>query len=93
MDEQAYAELGKLNGRISTKFPSGAMEILQTKNPEILKKINRLESNINSLVALNNKPKELKKDLANAMVEYERVWDIAIAYVFRHKNLDKMVVI
>jgi hypothetical protein len=58
--------------------------VLKVKNPELLEKMDKIESRLNSLLAIAGKPKELEKKQAETLDEYERAVNIAIAYAARH---------
>jgi len=67
---------------------AGTTEILASKNPELLAKINSLENKINSLLGIKTKSRELKKRWSDVLAEYEAAINMAITYSARHAEAD-----
>jgi hypothetical protein len=84
VDQEGLKEWTDMCGRISSKWPAGANEILKQKNQQLWESISRLESGANSFLIIKDKPKEVKKLWAKLLNEYERTCNMAIAYASRH---------
>lgn len=81
-----------LHDRVADKWRAGTLEVLRTKNSELLEKLNNLENQIDSLlkIELDHKgmPKELRKEWRETLDKYEQVANCAIAYANRHLDAD-----
>lgn len=86
VDPEGLKELKVVRDRIAEKWRAGTFDILQQKNPELLRKFDNLESQIDSLLILTNKTREIKKKWAAVLSEYEKVALMCITFASRHTS-------
>ena len=67
-------------------WPSGTMAILEARNPELLKKLNSIESRLDSLILILNKPPQLKREFDKTLEEYEHTIGLCSEYARRHSD-------
>lgn len=84
IDQGAYDEFVAANKRIGDKWPDGAQDILEQRNPELLSEFYKQQSILDSLVLIKSKPAPLKKQWREALAEYERTGEQCIIYAKRH---------
>ena len=70
--------------RVSSKWKNGTVEILEQRNPSLLKELHSAYDIIDSLMAIPEKPSTLKRQLTDAFDRYEKVAMACIAYACRH---------
>ena len=83
-DTEALTEVSKIVERVRSGWPVDTLEILKTKNPGLLEALQRTESQIDSLVAISNKPPQIKKEFRKTLGEYEKVGTMCGIYANRH---------
>ena len=87
-DPEGMKQLAELRDRIADRWLPGTSDVLRSRNPELLDKIKNVESRLNSLLVIADKPKELRTKLKDTLDDYERVCNQAIAYAARHLTTD-----
>jgi hypothetical protein len=65
----------------------GTADVLNERNPDLLTELTKLESVLDSLLAIPNKPPVLKKQWASALAQYEKTAMLCVTYAKRHKDL------
>lgn len=88
-DVAGLREVEKVQELAATKWRTGTNDLLAEKNVELLDKIRSLESRVESMLLIPNKPKDLKKRWLELLNEYERALNQAIAYASRHLDMDR----
>ena len=66
------------------KWRAGTMDILETRNPQLLQELKRHESSIDSLLLLSRKPKQLIKQLHDELAAYKKTAEMCMLYADRH---------
>lgn len=89
LDEGAIQELSAVQDRLASVWPNGVNEILQQRNPELLAELTRLESVMDSLLAIPNKPASLRSHWRDTLEQYEKTSMLCITYAKRHLPLAK----
>lgn len=84
VDLVGLEEFKKLAARVGDRWRVGTLEVLRQRNPELIQKMEALETQIDSLLLITPKPKELKKRYADLLEQYEQTINMAIAYADRH---------
>ncbi len=84
LDQDGMADFRALVARVGDRWPSQALKVLRERNAALLGKLSSLESQIDSLLLIANKPASLKKDFKAKLGEYEKTIEIAIDYANRH---------
>jgi hypothetical protein len=84
IDVEAMNEVTKVVERGRSTWPSDTLDILKTKNPGLLEALQRTESQVDSLVAITNKPLQIKREFKKTLMEYEKVGSMCGAYAKRH---------
>ena len=77
-------ELQEVRDRLGAVWIGGVLEVLQTRNQELLRELNKLESVIDSLLVIRNKPPTLRKQWLGALAEYETTAALCVTYAKRH---------
>ena len=84
VDADALGEVSKIVARVKAEWPIDTLEILKIKNPGLLESLQRAESQVDSLVAITNKPPQIKREFKKTLVEYEKVGTMCGMYAKRH---------
>jgi hypothetical protein len=63
---------------------TGVYDILKQRNPELLEELNRLESVMDSLLAIPNKPASLRSHWRDTLEQYEKTAMLCVTYAKRH---------
>ena len=84
-DPEGMELLWEVEDRIAPRWRLRTLSILQERNQELLRRLEVADIKVNSLLVIKDKPKELQKRLKDALVEYENVYNLAIAYAARHQ--------
>ena len=79
-----YKEFLAVRDRIAEKWRAGTFDILQQKNPELLRRYDSLENQIDSLLVRADKSREFRKEWAAVVSEYEKTAMMAVAFAARH---------
>ena len=92
MDRPAFNSLKKIQAEVGNSWVDGTQEVLKRHNPELLRKIDSLETQLNSLIAIDgkSKTKELKAKTKESLKEYKRLCLCAVMFATRY--LDKVPV-
>jgi hypothetical protein len=84
LDFEGLDKIREVITRAGAKWPSDGMRVLKEKNQPLLDKLFSLESHLDSLILISNKPALLKKDFKAKLQEYEAVIGMCVDYVGRH---------
>lgn len=84
LDTEGMAKLREVFDRIGDRWPDKGFDVLRARNKPLLERITNLESHLNSLLLITNKPKALQKEFKAKLEEYERTVEMGIQYVNRH---------
>lgn len=87
LDAVAYKELRDAQKRISGVWPEGTTDILVQRNPKLLSELDRLESVIDSLLAIPNWPAPIRKQWHETLANYEKTAVLCSTYAKRHITL------
>ena len=68
----------------AAKWRKGTMEVLESRNPQLLQELSRHESRIDSLLLLSRKPKQLVKQLHEELAAYKKTAEMCMVYADRH---------
>ena len=84
LDFDGCDKLREIIARVGARWPSNAMKVLNERNKPLLEKLSSLESHLDSLLLIPNKPLVLKKELKAKLEEYEKTIGMCIEYSNRH---------
>lgn len=87
LEENEAKEYRAAQDRLAAVWPEGVNELLERKNPELLGELSRLESVIDSLIVIPNKPTALRKQWNQVLADYEKTAMLCVSYTRRHQEL------
>lgn len=87
LDQGALQEFHAVRDRIASAWLEGTADVLTKRNPDLLSELTKLESMLDSLLIIPNKPPVLKKQWSSALAQYEKTAMLCVTYAKRHKEL------
>ena len=84
LDFDGLEKVREVMSRAGARWPSQGFAILQEKNKPLLEKLGAIESHLDSLLLISNKPPALKKEFKAKLEEYEKTIEMGIDYLSRH---------
>jgi hypothetical protein len=83
IDKAAYKEYCRVVEAIGSRWPLGTNEILREHNPVLLRELVSLEKQLDSLIVIESKPKELKKQFKDTLSKFSKTVENCIEYANR----------
>jgi len=84
LDSVAMQELRAVQEKIGEAWPVGTTDILEQRNPDLLRELGKIQGVINSIIAIPNWPTPIKKQWRDALAEYEKTAMLCVTYANRH---------
>lgn len=84
LDFDGLDKLREITDAAGATWPEKALDILKEKNPQLVERLNSLESHINSLLLIPYKPPALRKEFKAKLEDYKKTIEICADYANRH---------
>ena len=89
MDEESYNKVVSIGLTVASTWPKDTVEILEQRNPTLLEKLGKTEKVLESLLYIQNKPKQIKKEFDSALADFEKTASLCGQYAARHTKIGK----
>ena len=84
LDLEGLALVKKIYTKAEANWPLGALSIVAKRNKMLHDKFKSVESRLNSLLLIRNKPVELEEEFKRARKDFEQVINLCAEYANRH---------